>query len=138
MPEIPHYIKCGPVPVLRNWRKLPVSKLTRGERVCKFIEEFCTVPEGEHVGKPVRLIDEQVSFYLSIYDNPHGTDTAIKSVARKNSKTADIAFLVLAHLVGPERLTNSRIVSGALSREQAAEVYNYASKCVNLSPKLSP
>lgn len=137
MPK-PHYIKCGPVPKLRDWRKLKISQLTRGERVCKFIESFCIVPEGEFVGKPVKLIDEQVMFYLAVYDNPHGTDTAIKSVARKNSKTGDIAFLMLAHLVGPERVTNSRIVSGALSREQAAEVYNYASKCVMLSEKLTP
>lgn len=136
--NIPHYIKCGPVPVLRDWRKLPISQLTRGEKVCKFIESFCVVPEGEYVGKPVRLIDEQVMFYLAVYDNPNGTDTAIKSVARKNSKTGDIAFLMLAHLVGPEGVQNSRIVSGALSREQAAEVYNYASKCVMLSEKLSP
>lgn len=133
----PHYIKCGPIPVLRDWRSLPVSALTRGERVCKFIEKYCIVPEGDAVGKPVRLIDEQAMFYLSIYDNPHGTDTAIKSVARKNSKTGDIAFLMLAHLVGPEAVINSRIVSGALSREQAAEVYNYASKCVMLSESLS-
>jgi phage terminase large subunit-like protein len=111
--------------------------LTRGERNCRFIERYCVVPEGDAVGKPIRLIDEQVMFYLSVYDNPYGTDTAIKSVARKNSKTGDIAFLLLVHLVGPEAKQNSRIISGALSREQAAEVYNYASKCVMLSEKLS-
>lgn len=91
------------------------------------------------VGQPIRLIEEQEIFYLSVYDNPHGTDTAIKSVARKNSKTADIAFLVIIHLlVDGIAIQNSRIVSGALSREQAAEVYNYASKCISLSPTLSP
>lgn len=50
--------------------------------------------------------------------------------------TGTIAFLLLAHLVGPEAVQNSRIVSGARSREQASEVYNLASKCVQLSPKL--
>lgn len=50
--------------------------------------------------------------------------------------TGLIAFLLLAHVVGPEAVQNSRIVSGATSREQAAEVYNLASKCVMLSPKL--
>ena len=110
--------------------------MTRGEKVCRFIESYCVIPEGEHVGKPVRLAEFQKRFILAVYDNPHGTDTAILSIARKNAKTGTIAFLVLAHTVGPEAVKNSRIVSGAMSREQAAEVYNLASKCVQLSPKL--
>lgn len=110
--------------------------MTRGEKVVRFIESYCVIPEGEHVGKPVQLAGFQKRFILAVYDNPHGTDTAILSIARKNAKTGTIAFLVLAHTVGPEAVRNSRIVSGAMSREQAAEVYNLASKCVQLSPKL--
>lgn len=110
--------------------------MTRGQAVCKFIEAHCVVPEGVLVGQPVKLDRFQRKFILAVYDNPHITDTAILSMARKNAKTALIAFLVLAHLVGPEAVTNSRIVSGAMSKEQAAEVYNYASKCVSLSPDL--
>lgn len=111
--------------------------MTRGERVIAFIEGFCKIPEGEHVGKEVRLADFQKKFLLDLYDNPHGTDTAILSIARKNAKTGLIAFILLAHLVGPEAKLNSRIVSGAMSRDQAAEVYNLASKCVMQSEKLS-
>jgi phage terminase large subunit-like protein len=44
---------------------------------------------------------------------------------------------LLAHLVGPEAKLNSQIVSGAMSRDQAALVFNLASKMVQLSPKLS-
>lgn len=110
--------------------------MTRGEKVVRFIESYCLVPEGDHVGKPVVLADFQREFILAVYDNPHVTDTAILSIARKNAKTGTIAFLLLAHLVGPESVQNSRIVSGAMSREQAAEVYNLASKTVMLSPKL--
>lgn len=130
-------IYSGPIPVIRDWRSLPVSDLTRGERNCKFIETFLKVPEGEHVGKPVVLADYQVAFILSIYDNVELTDTAILSIARKNAKTGTIAFILLIHLVGPEAKKNSRIVSGAMSRDQAAEVYNLASKCVQQSEKLS-
>lgn len=119
----------------RRKRKI---KLTRGERVIKFIESYCLVPEGMHVGQPVRLDYFQKEFILAVYDNPHVTDTAILSIARKNAKTGTIAFIVLAHLVGPEAVENSRIISGALSREQAAEVYNLAAKCVAISPKLTP
>jgi phage terminase large subunit-like protein len=130
-------ILSGGTPLLRDWRTLPISMLTRGERNCRFIETYCRIPEGEKVGQPVVLADFQVAFILSIYDNPHGTDTAILSIARKNAKTGTIAFILLVHLVGPEAKQNSRIVSGAMSRDQAAEVYNLASKCVILSEKLS-
>lgn len=109
---------------------------TRGEAVIAFIEHFCLVPEGQHVGKKIKLAPFQREFILAVYDNPHGTDTAILSIARKNAKTATIALILLAHIVGPEAKRNSRIISGAQSREQAAEVYNLASKCVDLSPKL--
>ena len=111
--------------------------MTRGERVIAFIEGFCKIPEGEHVGKEARLAEFQKKFLLDLYDNSHGTDTAILSIARKNAKTGLIAFILLAHLVGPEAKLNSRIVSGAMSRDQAAEVYNLASKCVMQSEKLS-
>lgn len=89
------------------------------------------------VGQPVRLAQHQVEYFLSIYDNTEYTTIAIKSVARKNAKTAEAAFMIIVHLVGPEAVQNSRIISGAMSKEQAAEVYNYASKCVTLSPRLS-
>lgn len=111
--------------------------MTRAEKVIAFIERYCVVPEGELIGQPVKLADFQKRFLTEIYDNPHVTDTAILSIARKNAKTGTIAFILLAHLVGPEAVQNSRIVSGAMSREQAAEVYNLASKCVMLSKELS-
>lgn len=130
-------IKCGPIPRLRDWRKLQNSKLTRGERVCRFIEEYLVVPEGELVGQPIKLLPFQEAFILSTYDNPAGTARAYLSIARKNSKTATIACLLLAHIVGPEAYQNSRIMSGARSRKQAAEVYNYASKMCMMSPRLS-
>jgi phage terminase large subunit-like protein len=114
-----------------------MKKKSRGQRVIAFIERYCVIPEGSKVGQPVKLEAFQKKFILDVYDNPHGTDTAILSMARKNAKTALIAFIVLAHLVGPEAVKNSRIISGALSRDQAAEVYNLANKCVMQSPVLS-
>lgn len=111
--------------------------LSRGDKVIKFIEKFCVVPEGSKVGQPVKLARFQKDFIHGIYDNKHITDTAILSIARKNAKTGTIAFILLAHIDGPEAKQNSRIISGAMSREQAAEVYNLASKCVMMSPKLS-
>lgn len=110
--------------------------MTRGERVIAFIERYCKAPEGAHVGQPIVLEDFQKKFILDVYDNPHGTHTAILSIARKNGKTALIAGILLAHLIGPEAKQNSQIVSGALSRDQAAIVFKLAVKMVNLNEDL--
>lgn len=114
-----------------------MARMTRGERVIAFIERYCKVPEGKLIGQPVKLIPMQRRFILDVYDNPNGTSRGYLSIARKNGKTALIAGLVLAHLVGPEAVQNSQIVSGARSREQAALVYRLAEKMVNLNPDLS-
>lgn len=111
--------------------------MTRGDRVCAFIERFCLTPEGEHVGKPIVLAPFQKKFIRAIYNNKAGTRRAYLSIARKNGKTALIAGILLAHLIGPEAQLNSQIVSGAQSRDQAALVFNLAAKMVQLSPQLS-
>lgn len=110
--------------------------MTRGEKVIAFIERYCRVPEGVLLGKPVVLEQFQRDFILDVYDNPAGTSRAYLSMARKNGKTATIAMMLLAHIVGPEAYQNSRIISGARTRKQAAEVYNYAAKMVLVSDEL--
>ena len=113
-----------------------MKTLTRGERVIAFIGRYCLVPSGAHVGKPIKLEPFQRKFILAVYDNKTGTKRAYLSIGRKNGKTALIACILLAHLVGPEAKRNAQIVSGALSREQAAIVYDLASKMVAQSPEL--
>lgn len=110
--------------------------MTRGERVIAFIERYCIVPEGKLIGQPMLLDEFQKKFLLAIYDNPHGTDKAYLSIARKNGKTGLIAGILLAHLVGPEAVQNSQIVSGAMSQEQAAVVFDLAVKMIGLNPEL--
>lgn len=109
---------------------------TRGERVIKFIETYCHAPEGKLVGQLLVLQPFQKKFLLEVYDRP-GVHTAVLSIGRKNGKTALIAAILLAHLAGPEAVQNSQIVSGAMSREQAALVHALATKMVNMSPELS-
>ncbi|MCZ2089126.1 MAG: terminase large subunit, partial [Burkholderiales bacterium] len=111
--------------------------MSRADRIIAFIERHCLTPDGAQVGRPLRLAEFQRQFIREVYDNPAGTRRAILSVARKNGKTGLIAGLLLAHLVGPEAKQNSQIVSGAMSRDQAALVFNLAAKMVQLSPKLS-
>ena len=129
-------ILSGPVPKLRDWRSGKYD-LTRGEKVCAFIERYCKIPEGQGVGKPLRLDAFQEAFILSVYDNPAQTRLAILAVGRKNGKSALIAALDLAHIVGPEAVQNSQIISGARSRDQAALVFKLAQKMVQLNPDLS-
>jgi phage terminase large subunit-like protein len=116
---------------------MPRRKPTRGEQVCAFIEKYCRVPEGSLVGQPIKLAPFQRDFILAVYDNPRCTRRAYLSIARKNGKTALIACLLLAHLVGPVAVENSQIVSGARSRDQAALVFDLASKIIRLNPALA-
>lgn len=110
--------------------------MSRGDNVIKFIETFLHIPEGSQVGKPLKLIPFQKKFIKDIYDNPHGTKRAYMACARKNGKSALIAALLLAHIVGPEARQNSQIVSGARSRDQASLVFKLAEKMVRQSPGL--
>lgn len=114
------------------------SQLTRAERVISFIETYCRVPEGMDVGKPVRLRSWQKQFIRQVYrDVGPDVRTAILTMARKNGKTALIAMLILAHLVGPEAETNSQIVSAAQSRDQAAIVFKLAAKMIRMKDDLN-
>lgn len=111
---------------------------TRGQRNIRWIEEHCRIPEGKDVGKPVRLRPWQKKDILKIYDNPARTRTAIESFGRKNAKTTKAGFLLLLHLVGPEAVQNSQLVSTATSRDQAALLFELAAKMVRMSPTLHP
>jgi phage terminase large subunit-like protein len=100
------------------------------------------VPSGEGAGRPFRLQEFQKGFIRDIYE-PHDRLTerrlvrrAILSIARKNGKTALIAALALAHLVGPEAIKNGEIYSAANDREQAAQVFKVARQMVEADPEL--
>lgn len=104
----------------------------------KFCELYLRVPEGKLAGQPIRLAPFQEEFFYSVFDNPHGTRAAINSMARKNSKTATTACILICFLVGPEAKDNSQIVSGAMSRDQASIIFKLAVKMIQMSDKLRP
>ena len=111
--------------------------MTRGEKVIRFIEEYCRAPEGSLAGSKIVLAEFQRRFILDIYDNPASTRRALLSIARKNGKTSLIAGLLLAHICGPEARLNVQLVSGATSRDQAALVFALAAKMIQLDERLS-
>ncbi|HXJ57983.1 MAG TPA: terminase TerL endonuclease subunit [Verrucomicrobiae bacterium] len=110
---------------------------TRGERNIRWVQEYCRVPEGKFVGKPLKLAPFMKADFLAIYDNPNGTRRAIISRARKNAKTVEAALILLLHLCGPEAKANSQLNSAAQSRDQAAILFALAAKMVRLSPALN-
>lgn len=111
--------------------------MTRAEAVIAFVQAYCLTPDGAQVGQPLVLAEFQKDFIRAVYDNPAGTRRAYLAVSRKNGKSGLVAALLLAHLVGPEAKQNAQLVSGAMSREQAAIVFRAASQMVQLSPKLA-
>lgn len=108
---------------------------SRADKVCAFVEKHLIVPEGKDVGRPVRLRPWQRQIIEGIYEP--NVRRVIISLGRKNGKTALVAMLVLAHLIGPEARRNAQIFSGAQSRDQAAIVFGLAAKMARMSPVLN-
>lgn len=111
----------------------------RAKAVIDFIE-MLIVPSGHGAGKRFKLEPWQKAFIRDIYE-PHRDGKrvvrrAILSVARRNGKTALIAAIALAHLVGPESIMNGEIYSAANDREQASIVYKFAKQIVELDWEL--
>ena len=111
-----------------------MGKLKRSKRNIQWLEEHCVIPEGKDVGIPLVLRPWQKKILVQMYDTP--TRRIIISVGRKNAKTALSAMIMLLHLCGPEAKVNSQLYSSALSRDQAAIIYNLASKMVKMSTTL--
>lgn len=116
----------------------------RAARVIEFIEKL-VVPSGKGAGRPFKMRPFQKKFIRAVYE-PHRFEEgewkrivrkAILSTARKNGKTALIASLVLAHLVGPEAIPNGELYSAANDREQAAIIYRFVRQMVELDPELA-
>ena len=113
----------------------------RVTRIIKYIE-CLTIPSGVGAGGPFILRPWQRKFINRVYGprNDQGmriVRRAIKSIGRKNGKTALIAALCLVHLDGPEHEMNGEIYSAANEREQAAIVFKYIVQMIELEPELS-
>ena len=111
----------------------------RARDVIAFIEAL-TIPSGIGQGKPFKLDEWEKDFIRDIYE-PHRRGKrvvrrAILSVARKNGKTALIACIALANLVGPEAIPHGEIYSAANDRDQASIVFKFAKQIVESEPVL--
>lgn len=97
------------------------------ERVLAFLRSLPVV-SGLRAGKKLELLPFQEQFVRSVY-GPKGPDGKRKirlaglSVARGNGKSALLAGLSLAHLVGPMAERYGEIYAAAIDREQAGKLY---------------
>lgn len=111
-----------------------VSSSRRTTTIADDIIEFAShlkVPEGSKVGQPLVLLDWQRDWIRRTF--APGVRRSILSVARRNGKTGLIAVIVLAALIGPLAIPQSRLISASRSREQAGIVFDYARKMLALS-----
>lgn len=106
-----------------------------GDAAIRWIEEFCRVPKGPAVGQPIKLLPFQCDILRGVFDTP--TRRAIVSMGRQNAKTCLAACLLLLHLCGPRHQRNGLLVSSALTRDQAALLFDAAKKMVELNPELA-
>ena len=123
---------------------MPVKRTPQGKARAKAVIDFIerlTVPSGTGQGKPFKLDAFQKLFIRDIYEPHIGGNRAVRrailSIARKNGKTALIAAIVLAHLVGPEAIVHGEIYSAANDRDQAGIVFKFARQIVDLEPELA-
>jgi phage terminase large subunit-like protein len=112
----------------RRAKRLPPSKLA--VEVLAFAHNL-RIPEGHMVGLPLELMPFQIDFITDAFRG--GVRRAILSVARRNTKTATVAIIVLAALVGPLMVENSLVLSAARSRQQASVVFEYCKKMIRAS-----
>lgn len=106
----------------------------RSAKYARWIEDNIYLPEGKFAGQRVKLTAQQRLWLQLIYDDP--TRVFILSMGRKNAKTAFVAMILLLHLCGPAHQINSQMYSTALSRDQAAIIFELAAKMVRLNPDL--
>jgi phage terminase large subunit-like protein len=114
----------------------------RVERVIQFIETFCLVTEGPHVGQPMKLREWQKEFIRDVYgptreNNLRLIRQAIFSMPKKNGKTGLMAPLLLVHFVGPESEPNGEIYSAANDRLQASIIFDAVKALIEVNPTLA-
>jgi phage terminase large subunit-like protein len=111
----------------------------QAQQVIDFIQTL-TVPSGYGQGEKFVLAPWQQRFIRDIYEpqinGKRVVRRAILSMARKNGKTALIASIALAHLVGPRFTPNGEIYSAANDRDQAAIVFKFAKQIVEADAEL--
>ncbi len=127
--------KDAPAIVSHPWEK---DGMPEAEQVIAFLESLPIV-SGLKAGETLELIEFQRQFVRGVYGpvDKHGTRCvrlAALSVARGNGKSALLAGLSLAHLLGPCVEPYGECYAAALDREQAGVLYRMVRAYIEASP----
>ena len=114
--------------------------LTRAERVIAFLETL-PITSGPLAGELFTLRDWQRDIITALYelrdDGRRLKRHALITIPRKNGKTALVAGLCLAHLLGPEAEARGQCYSAASDRDQAALIFNEMEAMILQTPDLA-
>jgi phage terminase large subunit-like protein len=115
---------------------MAINRRVSSAQVLAFIAEYLRTPEGELRGQPLRLAPFQVEYIEAVFDGPVLIRRAFLSTGKKNGKSSLIAALLLCFLAGPAAIPGSQLYSSALTRLQAALVFDLAVKMIRMHPDL--
>lgn len=117
-----------------------VDGLSRADRVIAFCEDL-PITAGKLAGTQMELRSWQRDFIHAVYaEDANGrrpVRTAVLSMGRKNGKTQLAAALALCHLLGPESEPRGEVYSCALTRDQAAKLFDEMVAILNAHEELA-
>lgn len=110
------------------------------DKIIAFLRKL-PITDGEAAGQRFTVDPWQEAWIRDVYepvtaDGRRVVRSAILSCARKNAKTALIAGLILAHLIGPASVFNGQIYSAAVDRDQARVVFKMVVDIIQMTPWL--
>ena len=113
----------------------------RWTRLAGFIEDHCRVKGSAGYPVPVKLLPWQKRFLREIWGDHYDVapkQRALLTMGKKNGKTAFMAWIMLAYIVGPEQRPGALLLSGAgASRDQASILYDEMKYAIMASPEMS-
>lgn len=125
----------APAVVAHPWEK---EGMPAADRVLAFLQSLPIV-SGLRAGENLELIEFQERFVRGVYGPEDAAGNrlvrlAALSVARGNGKSALLAGLSLAHLVGPMLEPYGECYAAALDREQAGVLYRMTRAYIEATP----
>lgn len=112
------------------------------ERICTFIETFCSHSKGEFAHQPFKLLDwERYGIIYPIYgwkrpDHRRRIRRAYLSVAKKNGKSTLLSALSAYHLLADGE-QGAEVYSAAVDRDQASIIHAELKNMLEASPDLA-
>ena len=113
---------------------------SQGERVCSFVESFCTLGDS-YLGEPFEVLPFQREIINKIYatgdDGRRMVRTALVGLPRKNSKSMLAAALAVYGLIADPADAAPLVVAAAGDRQQARIVHDQIKRMILSSPELA-